>query len=263
MTIATFDLAKSALGTTMPALATPRIRWDRTLGVSVAVGVIGYFGGALATDSAHYDLLSGQVGTRNKLVATGALCAALTGVSDHAGHDFLDDLSQAVGVGTDPTGVLEAFLSSAGPHLGSAFQAWRTVTGGTLRDEQFMQVLILGRHDRRPALVEARFAVVNGRAAFDPVVYRPDRTHMKAVAIGAIEPIVTELAWYGSAQPVSGSGFPDPPARARIGLRSSACARLASALVTRVIADDAHLPRPPAYPPHAPVAAMPVNIARL
>lgn|GEM_PF-3268684 len=190
------DDRRTALDERQSASIEPSRWWDRTHGMSVAVGLVGPTGAAIAADSAYVDLSTGIVGSCTKVVAANGMVASISGIARGGGHDFVDDLRDTLLGAPGPSAVPDLFLLRAGGALVLAYPQWRNLVGTGAAVETFCNLLVAGREGGRPVMFEMRSELGSSGLTLegDRIVSRGLRIQL--AAIGSTEPIQTRLWWY-------------------------------------------------------------------
>ena len=226
--------------------------------MSVAVGLVGLTGASIAADSADVDLLTGTRGSCTKVVKANGMIAAMTGVARNGGHDFIDDLRDALGEAPTPSAVPKLFLLRAGADLVLAYQQWRHWVGPSEAVETFCNLLAAGREGGRPVLFEMRSVLGSSGLTLegDRIVSRGLRVQL--AAIGSTEPIETRLWWYRRLAAIRAVSV-SPPTSPPIGLTSRSHSTTVTRLVQEVIEAEPTLVRPASWPVGVPLVAGPID----
>lgn len=117
--------------------------------VSLAVVLVAKGAVAIAADSVYVDLASQGAGvpkrTHRKVLSSPRCIGALTGVAVYNGHDFTDDLLEALEAGSSIHDAAARFTAWSSADRAQAFGAWRSTVGQETQPSAFMQVVLAGR----------------------------------------------------------------------------------------------------------------------
>jgi hypothetical protein len=255
-------LVRVSIGGGLVTLGRPR---QPKVPMSLIVATANPRGVAVATDSVHVDLSTGQVRTGHvKHVVVGCRVGAIAGVSTVDDVDVLAMVAAALGSAATIQEVVDHVVGVDPPALLRAFARWRAVVGRDEDAENFLTVLAATAETGRGEVCAVYATEVSGTLTLYSRVIGSIGADSAVACAGAADMLTLAVTndgrGYRRQQLLSRQNptVPDVPQLPSSAPPSEA-SRWAAGVVEAAVGRQALLRRPGWWPEGAPVLAAPVN----
>lgn len=153
--------------------------------MTIVVGVAATHTVSIAADSLRVDMNTGASSRVNKICESNGLVAALAGVSDLNGVNFLDTLDVALQQCQRINQIPGTFLKCAGDNLAGAYARWRVFTQDAAPVESFVEIVAAQVYEGAPTLLQAWTAIENDKLTMRYELHSATGEHAAVVAAGS------------------------------------------------------------------------------